>query len=287
MVAILLGPMLRHVGERDATIWVETSGPCEVEVRTADAAGRDRTFHVAGHHYAIVAIDGLEAGSSLVYEVRLDGELAWPPADWPYPASRIRTVDRDSPVKLTFGSCREAPREGGLRHHDDRADVLTAFADRMLGQPREDWPELMVFAGDQVYADDTTPAMRAFIRSRRDIRKPPKTEVADFEEYTRLYRETWSEPKTRWLLSTMPTSMIFDDHDVRDDWNTSHAWRLDMAKQPWWDARITGALMSYWIYQHLGNLSPGALAADETLRAVRAAPDGEPILRAFARRADA
>ena len=24
--------------------------------------------------------------------------------------------------------------------------------------------------------------------------------------------------------------MIFDDHDVRDDWNTSHAWRLDMQR---------------------------------------------------------
>jgi len=286
MVAILLGPMLRHVGERDATIWLETGGPCDVEVRTADASGHDRTFHVAGHHYAIVSIDGLEANSSLPYQVHLDGELAWPPADSKFPASRIRTIDPRRPVRLTFGSCREAPSEGGLRHREDRADVLAAFADRMLGQERDAWPELMVFTGDQVYADDTSPAIRKLIARRRDIGKPPKTEVADFEEYTQLYRETWSEPTTRWLLSTMPTSMIFDDHDVRDDWNTSHAWRLDMAKKRWWDARITGALMSYWIYQHLGNLSPGALAADETLRAIRAASDGEPILRAFARKAD-
>jgi phosphodiesterase/alkaline phosphatase D-like protein len=254
MVAILLGPMLRHVGERDATIWVETTAACEVEIRTADATARDHTFHVGGHHYAIVVIDGLEPGSSLPYSVHLDGELAWPPPDSPFPASRIRTVQPDRPIRLTFGSCREAPRAGGIRDREDRADVLLAFADRMLGQAHEDWPELMVFAGDQVYADDTSPAMRAFIKGRRNIRKPPKTEVADFEEYTRLYLETWSEPRTRWLLSTMPTSMIFDDHDVRDDWNTSHAWRLQMRQQPWWDARITGALMSYWIYQHLGNL---------------------------------
>ena len=48
--------------------------------------------------------------------------------------------------------------------------------------------------------------------------------MADFEEYTRLYREAWADPVVRWVLSTVPVSMIFDDHDVRDDWNTSAAW---------------------------------------------------------------
>ena len=45
--------------------------------------------------------------------------------------------------------------------------------------------------------------------------------------------------------------------------------------------------MSYWIYQHLGNLSPAELAANEVLKGVRAAVDGEAILRDFARHADA
>ena len=80
--------------------------------------------------------------------------------------------------------------------------------------------------------------------------------------------------------------MIFDDHDVRDDWNTSHAWRVEMQATPWWEDRITGALMSYWIYQHLGNLSPAGLAGDEVYRAVRAVPDGQAVLRAFAQAAD-
>jgi hypothetical protein len=286
MVDLLLGPMLRHVGEDDATIWVETSAPCEVEIWAGGTRGRERTFHVGGHHYAIVVLTGLEPASSTEYLVRLDGQVVWPAPDSPFPPSRIRTVDGSRPIRLIFGSCREAPRSGGFRHRDDRADVLDAYATRMLSQHHERWPELMLFVGDQVYADDTSAAMQEFIKSRRDIRKPPQAEVADFEEYTRLYLETWSEPKMRWLLSTMPTSMIFDDHDVRDDWNTSHAWRLDMQKQPWWDRRITGALMSYWIYQHLGNLSPAGLQADETYRAVRDVADAEDTLRDFARAAD-
>ena len=41
------------------------------------------------------------------------------------------------------------------------------------------------------------------------------------------------------------------------------------AQQPWWEARITGAFMAYWVYQHLGNLSPPELDAETTLRACR------------------
>ena len=73
----------------------------------------------------------------------------------------------------------------------------------------------------------------------------------------------------RWLLSVIPTAMIFDDHDVHDDWNISAAWRRDYDAKPWWAARITGAYMSYWIYQHLGNLSPEDLAKDELWRQVQ------------------
>ena len=45
--------------------------------------------------------------------------------------------------------------------------------------------------------------------------------------------------------------MIFDDHDVHDDWNMSWRWVQEMRSKPWWEARIVGAFMSYWIYQHL------------------------------------
>ena len=49
--------------------------------------------------------------------------------------------------------------------------------------------------------------------------------------------------------------MIFDDHYVIDDWNTSRNWVAQMRATGWWDERIVGS-MSYWCYQHLGNLSP-------------------------------
>ena len=70
MAELVLGPLLRHVGEDEATVWVETDAACEVEVLGA----RERTFAVAGHHYALVHCAGLEPASTIPYAVRLDGE---------------------------------------------------------------------------------------------------------------------------------------------------------------------------------------------------------------------
>ena len=54
--------------------------------------------------------------------------------------------------------------------------------------------------------------------------------------------------------------MIFDDHDVHDDWNTSIEWVTEMRQKDWWRRRIVAAFESYLIYQHLGNLSPAERA---------------------------
>ncbi|MDQ2750447.1 MAG: alkaline phosphatase family protein [Actinomycetota bacterium] len=283
MNQILVGPLLRHVGSSAATVWVETTQPCEVEV----LGSRERSWTVAGHHYALVLIEGLAPGSSTPYEVRLDGELAWPPAGSARPPSRIRTLSEDRPVRIAFGSCRYATSAAvsGDDHFD--ADSLACYARAIAAVGEKNWPDALLLVGDQVYADETSAATQRRIRERRDISTGAGDQVADFEEYTWLYDESWADPDVRWLMSTVGTSMIFDDHDVRDDWNTSHLWREDMKLQSWWQERIVGALSSYWVYQHLGNLSPDELAHNDLYQRVRAgAGDAEPLLREFAAHAD-
>jgi PhoD-like phosphatase len=288
---LLLGPLLRYVSGTQATVWVETDSPCEVEVLGHGA----HTFHVEGHHYALVCVDGLEPARTYEYEVALDGERAWPePGD--LPPSAIRTLDPDGLVRVSFGSCRVAyphrPPYCLTKDDDERGrevDALYALALRMLEQPRESWPHVLLMLGDQVYADETSPNVREFIRSRRDPEEPPGYEVDDYEEYARLYWETWGEndPLLRWLLSTVSTAMVWDDHDVKDDWNTSETWRREIESQPWWEDRISSAIMSYWVYQHIGNLAPERLSEDDEMwDRVLEADDGGPLLREFAVRVD-
>ncbi|HEX2742604.1 MAG TPA: alkaline phosphatase family protein, partial [Rubrobacter sp.] len=105
---------------------------------------------------------------------------------------------------------------------------------------------------------------------------------ADFEEYARIYRDAWGDPAIRWLLSTVPSAMIFDDHEVGDDWNISASWVEEMRCQPWWNDQIVGGYASYWIYQHLGNLPPEELEKDDLYAKVKDAGDAWPILQDFA-----
>jgi hypothetical protein len=286
---LILGPMLRYLDETQATIWLETDGSCEVEV----LGRRERTFCVEAHHYAIVPFTGLEPGRSYPYEVRLDGELRWPAPDSDMPPSAIRTIDPDTRIRIVFGSCRVAVphREPWNLSRDEHecgreVDALYALALRMQEHDPAEWPHLLLCVGDQVYVDEDSPQTRKFIRGRRDTSLPPGEEVADYEEYTRLYRESWGDPVIRWLFSNVGVAMIFDDHDVHDDWNTSIAWLEEMREKPWWEERIEGALSSYWVYQHLGNLSPQALAELDLLREVRDCDDAGPLLRHFAHDAD-
>ncbi|MFD9290970.1 alkaline phosphatase D family protein [Streptomyces sp. NPDC060030] len=297
MAGLRLGPLLRYVdwesGSR-ATVWVESTRPCTAEVRCADgAAGTSPTFAVQGHHYALVVVTGLTPGSTTPYEVLLDGRRVWPPEDSRFPPSTITTPslpqpDEESPVRVAFGSCRwAAPPAHGHGHDPVGPDALDTLAVRLAADPEAVRPDVLLLLGDQVYADETSPATQRRLAARRDLDEAPGAEVADYEEYTHLYDESWRDPDVRWLLSTVPSCMIFDDHDVIDDWNTSDAWVRDMRATPWWHERIVSGLMSYWVYQHLGNLSPEALEADPVYAAVRAADDGTEALRTHAATADA
>lgn len=280
---LLLGPLLRHVDPVSATVWVETDRPCAVEVlgRRAD------TFCVGGHHYALVVVEGLEPGSVTPYEVHLDGERVWPEASSPFPPGRIRTPGRPGPFRIAFGSCRYATPGTVDAAEGIPPDALDTYAARLAEQPEAQWPDALVLLGDQVYADELSVATRRWLSLRRQRPVPDDAQVDDFEEFTRLYAESWSDPQVRWLLSTVPSSMIFDDHEMIDDWNTSAAWRRKVTGQAWWTNRICGGLVSYWVYQHLGNLSPQELAGNATWQAVQAhRDDAQPVLQAMARSAD-
>ncbi|MFP5365566.1 MAG: alkaline phosphatase D family protein, partial [Actinomycetes bacterium] len=291
--ALVLGPMMRYVDETSASIWVETRGTARVTVSAGSGEWQARTFAVHGHHYALVEVQGLEPGSETPYSVAVDGIQAWPPPGGGFPPPVIATLEPGKPLRLAFGSCRTSVPHDQAGNRSHGVDALRAYALAMSSGGSEPWPDLVVFLGDQVYADSTSKEMQEFIKNRRDIKEPPGEELKDYEEYAHLYYLAWSDPANRWLLSTLPSAMIFDDHDIRDDWNASRSWREAMEDADWWHDRIVAGLGSYWVYQHLGNLSPAARAEDELWQAVAAGPrDGSgevdltDRLDAFAARVD-
>ena len=267
-----LGPLLRYVDETRATVWVETSGPCEVEI----LGHRATTWSVHGHHFALVLIEDLQPASTTPYEVRLDGQQVWPQSDNEYGPSVIRTPQADGTFRLTFGSCRRSAPFDEMGFKEFGPDALVALAERMASS-EDERPDAILLLGDQVYADDPSDAVLAKLRAAHGGRQGSEVadEIGNFEEYTWLYDDAWTTPAVRWLFSTVPLCMLLDDHDLRDDWNTSLTWRRWVTSQPWWHDRVVGAYASYWVYQHLGNLSPEQLEKDSTYRAMLAIEDDD------------
>jgi hypothetical protein len=143
----VLGPLQRHAGLSDATVWVETDAPCEVEVLGCSSF----TLRVGSHHYALVCVTGLEPGDAREYEVHLDGEKVWPEPGSPFPPSVIRSPGEGEKVKLAFGSCRVcAPHEPPYtlgREEDERGlgvDALYAMAMRLRDVRAEELPQALV-----------------------------------------------------------------------------------------------------------------------------------------------
>ena len=281
MPELVLGPLLRFTSATEATVWVEVDEPCSVEVLGATAP----TFSVEGHHYALLVVDGLAPGREQPYEVRLDGVVVWPDASSTFPPSVIRTLDEGAPLTMAFGSCRVAvPHEPPWNLTVDEADegfehdALRVLAQEMIHGHRENWPDYLLLLGDQIYVDLGSPTTRAFIRSRRDTDDEPGEEAVDYEEFSQLYREAWSDPVLRWLFSTVSVGMIWDDHDMGDDWNISRSWVEEMDEKPWWHERRRAGFIAYWIHQHVGNLSPAELEENELWCRIR---DGGEVTDAF------
>lgn len=55
------------------------------------------------------------------------------------------------------------------------------------------------------------------------------------------------------LFANVSTLMMFDDHDVTDDWNLTAGWEQAINETPSSKRIINNGLISYWLFQGMGN----------------------------------
>ncbi|WP_419887969.1 hypothetical protein ACN6MT_21490 [Neobacillus niacini] len=59
--------------------------------------------------------------------------------------------------------------------------------------------------------------------------------------------------RIRRLLANIPTYMIFDDHDITDDWNLSFRWKENVKNSALGSHVVGNGLSAYWAFQGWGN----------------------------------
>ena len=73
----------------------------------------------------------------------------------------------------------------------------------------------------------------------------------------------------RRLMAHVPNYMIFDDHDVTDDWNLTAQWEDNVYSNPLSKRVISNAMLAYWLFQGWGNepddFSPEFVSQVETV----------------------
>jgi hypothetical protein len=60
-------------------------------------------------------------------------------------------------------------------------------------------------------------------------------------------------PQVERSLAHIPVYMIFDDHDVTDDWNLTRAWEEQIYNNPFSNRIVGNALVAYLLFQGMGN----------------------------------
>jgi len=121
-----------------------------------------------------------------------------------------------------------------------------------------------------------SPAVWPAILQDKDILDPPdavpmtadylkapngRSELLDAEERKRLFVDQSASlwefrarlPAVRRALANVPVFMIFDDHEISDDWNLSRAWRDTAIGNPLGRAILRNGLAAYVLFQAWGN----------------------------------
>jgi choline dehydrogenase-like flavoprotein len=104
-------------------------------------------------------------------------------------------------LKVALGSC----RYGSSVVDRERADAVYGVLRGLVeADDAAHGPSVLLLVGDQIYADQTA-----------GVFDPPRRR----ERFYEPYREAWTAPNARAVLSQVPTYMMLDDHEIADNWN--------------------------------------------------------------------
>ncbi len=125
--------------------------------------------------------------------------------------------------RIAYASCNGFSDPRDMKKVDDKNGRWT----HMAGKHGEDAYHLLVMGGDQVYADsiwETVPSIKEWAEKpkgkRIDARftQPMRKEVESF--FMELYCSRWKQPEPAKMFASIPSLMMWDDHDIFDGWGS-------------------------------------------------------------------
>ena len=139
--------------------------------------------------------------------------------------------------------------------------------EQIITPPDPEFPELQPFWGGPMEAA----AIRAWHDKQSAANSGFQRQVAE----TLAFRD--AVPRVARALANIATYMVFDDHDVTDDWNLNKKWVNRVNSKPFGRHIVRNAVMAYGVFQGWGN-DPIAFESGknaELLAEIKRVNDGE------------
>jgi len=124
-------------------------------------------------------------------------------------SATFRLFPKDRPLRLALVSCNKYD-DIDLRY---RFNLWKALKEKIDSEDID----LIVHAGDQIYADKIKNNVYKHKRGRKTILKE---EDEILNEYRDLYISHWSPEEISDVLATCPNLMMWDDHEIYDGWGS-------------------------------------------------------------------
>jgi phosphodiesterase/alkaline phosphatase D-like protein len=186
---VKVGPLVGAVSSTSARLWARADRPSSLafEYRLAGApwpgvTASPLSLGTGTDLAGSILIEGLAPDTAYEYRAQLDGQVQVGSE------GSFRTLPAPgvpSPIAFALGA--------DLHYGNDPYPILDHIGSHA--------PAFTLFVGDQIYADEPTWA-----------RPTPW-------DYGRKYRENWAEPHFAGFTRDNPSFMIWDDHEIFDNWD--------------------------------------------------------------------
>lgn len=214
----LLGPFLGHVTTNSIKIWLHLERPQTVIYVTLHKGQQDAP-EVASATLELrreklftdcVTIGNLQPDTTYFYKLWTN-----PAHSLPLPLEgltekelhfRTLSEDPDEQVDFVVMSCHNptVSKADGFDGHAVWADLP-----QIIGRESNQKVRFALLVGDQVYVDDW-----------QDLVLNEENEEARLRHYLSAYRRFWSNIHYRRVMCSLPSVMIWDDHDITDGWGS-------------------------------------------------------------------
>ncbi|AHE48203.1 hypothetical protein AH4AK4_0711 [Aeromonas hydrophila 4AK4] len=225
MAALVMGPLLGLESETQYSLCFLTEASCkEASVRVNGkslAASKQADTPKGGFWRAVWKAPLKAEGSTVGYEILLDGEPAQDLAgasQW-----QFHLPGKQDKVHIGYASC------NGFSDFKLLTSTPRPYAmwDRLAAEHGDNPFALLLMGGDQVYADSlwtTVPTLKAWNeldRADKVKRKATRTMAEQLDRfYCELYCKQWGRPEVARMLASIPSAMMWDDHDIFDGWGS-------------------------------------------------------------------